>query len=167
MHDFKDLVYRSTSYTINELHKLEFRLIDDLHSSGSTIAIKNLQMIQLQKTFIAIGMFSYFESFLQRELSCRDGFKEVKNILKQKGLVELKDRFEIFNSAINVLKHGTGRSYDFLISNSDALPFKIKQKYQTFLFEGDITEVDTLIEVDDIFILNCAELIEFVLKEIE
>ena len=166
MHDFKDLVYRSTSYTLNELHELEFRLIDDLHSIGSTIAIKNLQMIQLQKTFMVIGMFSYFESYLQREFSCDNGFKEVKCRLKKKGLVELNERFEIFNSAINVLKHGTGRSYDFLISKSNVLPFKIKQKDQAFFFEGDMSEVDTLIDVDNTFILNCAKLIDDVLNGI-
>jgi len=36
---------------------------------------------------------------------------------------------------------------------------------ENFFDEGDVSEVSTLIEVDDKFVLNCAELIEQVSKE--
>lgn len=166
MHDLKDLVYRSTAFTLIELERVNSIIIEELSENGSTVAVKDLQMIQLQKVFFAIGMFSYFESFLQRELSCMDGFKEVKKILKEKGLAELTKRFEIFICAVNVLKHGEGKSYDTLLPKNDTLPFNIKQRDQAFFFEGDVSEVDTLIEVDDEFILNCAKTIELVLDHI-
>jgi hypothetical protein len=123
-------------------------------------------MIQLQKAIIAIGMFSLFDSILQEGLSCRNGFEKAKTILVQNGKINLYYRFNDFICAINVLKHGRGKSYDTLVEKSGLLPFRIKLPRESFFDEGDITEVSTLIEVDDKFVLNCAELIEQVSKEL-
>ena len=38
------------------------KIIEELQINASTIAIKNLQMIHLQKAILAVGMFSIFES---------------------------------------------------------------------------------------------------------
>ncbi len=122
-------------------------------------------MIQLQKAIFAIGMFSLFDSILQNQLSCRNGFEGAKKILKKQN-IELHDRFDEFICAINVLKHGEGRSYDTLVSKAELLPFRIKLPGENFFDEGDISEVDTLIEVDDNFVLNCADLIDKVSNEI-
>ncbi len=89
MHNFDDLVYRGTSFTLRELKDANSKVIEELQTSGSTIAVKNLQMIQLQKAILAIGMFSLFDSILQERLSCRNGFEEVKKRLIQTGKVEL------------------------------------------------------------------------------
>jgi hypothetical protein len=120
----------------------------------------------LQKAILAIGMFSLFESILQEGLSSRNGFEEAKKVILKNGKVELQNRFENFISAINVLKHGRGRSYDTLVSKPELLPFKIKLPGENFFNEGDVSEVSTLIKVDDEFVLNCAELIEQISKEI-
>lgn len=64
------------------------------------------------------------------------------------------------------LTHGRGKSYDALVANSEDLPFKIKLPNENFFFEGDVSEISTLIEVDDNFVLNCAELIEQISKEV-
>jgi hypothetical protein len=166
MHNFDDLVYRGTSFTLNTLNEARSKIIDELQTSSSTILIKNLQMIQSQKTIIAIGMFSLFESILQNGLSCNNGFKEAKKILNQSDCTTLNNNFEIYFLAINVLKHGRGSSYDTLVSKSTSLPFRIKLPDENFFDEGDVSEISTLIEVDDQFILNCAELIENVSKKI-
>lgn len=165
MHNFDDLVHRGTSFTLNALGKANSKVIIALKTSAPTIAIKNLQMLQLQKAILATGMFSLFDAILQEELSCRNGFEKAKKILIQKGKVELHDRFDDFVCAINVLKHGRGKSYDALVAKSESLPFRIKLPGEIFFFEGDVSEVSTLIEVDDKFVLNCAELIEQVSKE--
>lgn len=123
-------------------------------------------MIQLQKAIIAIVMFSMFDSILQDQLSCRNGFESAKKILKEKQNLELHDRFDEFICAINVLKHGQGKSYDALLSKSELLPFRIKLREENFFDEGDVSEIDTLIEVDDNFVLNCASLIYKVSSEI-
>ena len=166
MHSFEELVYRGTSFTLNALEEVNSNVIEEHQTSGSTIDVKNLQMIQLQKVILSIGIFSLFDSILQEGLSCRNGFEEAKKILLQIGRVELHNRFYDFICAINVLKHGQGRSYNALVSKSESLPFKLKLPGENFFDEGDVSEISTLIKVDDEFVLNCAELIELVSIEI-
>ncbi|MFA9190265.1 hypothetical protein AAGV28_02675 [Flavobacterium sp. FZUC8N2.13] len=106
MHQFSELVYRSTAFSLGTLEEIESKVIEELQTSGgSTTLVKTLQMIQLQKTIIAIGIFSLFESILQEDLSCKNGFEEAKKIIYQSGNTELKNRFEDFIYAINTLKH--------------------------------------------------------------
>lgn len=165
MHNFDELVYISTAFTLKALETENCKLIEEFQTNASTIAVKNLQMIQLQKAIIAIGMFSIFDSMLQEVLSCPKGFEKAKKVLVQNGKVELNNRFNDFICAINVLKHGKGWSYNALVEKSGLLPFRIKLPGEYFFNEGDISEVSTLIDVDDKFVLNCAELIEQVSKE--
>lgn len=167
MHSFEDLIYRSTSSTLNTLKNSNSKIIEELQTSGSTILVKNLQMIQLQKTIFAIGMFSMFDAILQGQLSCRNGFEGAKKILKEKQNLELLNRFDEFICAINVLKHGEGKSYKTLVSKYESLPFKIKLHGEMFFDKGDVSEIETLIEVDDNFVLNCANLIEMVSNELK
>lgn len=166
MHHFDELVYRSTSFTLNALDELYSKVTDELQTGASTTSVWNLQMIQLQKAIIAIGMFSLFESMLQSELKCRNGFEEAKRALKHSNKEELRDRFEDYISAINVLKHGRGRSYDSLVAKYDILPFRIKLPGENFFHEGDVSQVSTLVKVNDQFVLDCAEIVEQVSKEI-
>lgn len=165
MHNFDELIYRGTAFTLNALEDLNSKVVRELQSNGSTIAVKNLQMIQLQKAILAIGMFSLFDSILQSRLACRNGFEGAKNVLLKNEKIELHTHFDEFICAINVLKHGRGRSYDALVSKSESLPFRVKLPGENFFNEGDVSEVMTLIEVDDSFVLNCAELIDHVYKE--
>lgn len=166
MHQFSELVYRSTAFSLTTLEEIQSKVIEELQTSSSTHLVKTLQMIQLQKAIIAIGMFSLFESILQDNLSCRNGFKEAKKILVETGNTKLKNRFEDFFNAINILKHGKGRSYDALVAKSSSLTFKIKLPEEDFFDEGDVSEISTLIEVNDEFVLDCAKLIEEVSAEI-
>jgi hypothetical protein len=167
MHRFSELVYRSTTFSLSTLKEVESKVIEELKTRGSTIAVKNLQTIQLQKVIISTGMFSLFESILQEGLGCQNGFVEAKKILTQSGNNDLNNRFEDFICAINVLKHGRGRSYDALIAKYNYLPFRIKLPEDGFFNEGNVSEVSTLIEVDDDFVLACAKLIEDVSEEIK
>ena len=167
MHKFEDLIYRSTAFTLGALEDINLKIIEELQTSGSTILVKNLQMIQLQKIIFAIGMFSMFDAILQDKLSCKNGFEGAKKILKEKQNIELNNRFDDFIFAINVLKHGKGRSYDTLLSKSELLPFKIKLRGENFFEEGDVSQINSLIEVDDNFVLNCADLIDKISSEID
>ncbi len=166
MHSYNDLIYRSTSFTLDALEVTNSKIIEELQTSGSTDLVKNLQMIQLQKAIFAIGMFSMFDAILQAQLSCRNGFKSAINILKEKQSLKLHDRFDEFICAINVLKHGEGPSYETLLLKSELLPFRIKLRGENYFDEGDVSEIKTLIEVDDNFVMNCADLIDKVSEEI-
>ena len=59
-----------------------------------------------------------------------------------------------------------GRSYDTLVAKSSTLSFKIKMPGEDYFDEGDVSEISTLIEVNDEFVLDCARLIEEVSEEI-
>jgi len=166
MHNFSELVLKITSFTLDLLKDEESKVIESLQTSGSTVLVKNLQIVRLQKAITLIGIFSIFESILQDGLACKNGFDEAKKILKQSGNKELNSRFEDFICAINVLKHGKGGSYDTLVAKSSKLPFKIKMPGNDYFDEGDVSELLILIEVDDAFVLNCVRLIEDVSREI-
>jgi hypothetical protein len=159
MHSFADLVDRSTNFALATLKEAEDEVIKALQTSGATRHVKNLQMIQLHRAVIAVGIFSLFESIVQDRLECRDGFAAVRECLEREGEVDLRKRFSLFVYAINVLKHGRGRSYDTLIAMGADLPFRIKRPSEDFFSEGDVSEVATLIEVDDRFVRECTGLI--------
>jgi hypothetical protein len=159
MHSFTDLVQNSTAFTLNTLGQVEADLTKHLESSGATSLVRSLQMVALQKTLLAVGMFSMFEAILQSKLSCDNGFVKAKEILSGAGETDLLERFQIFYLAINVLKHGRGKSYDVLNAKTESLPFRMKRPDETFFDEGDVAEVETLIQVDDAFLMHCANLV--------
>lgn len=166
MHNFDHLIYSGTQFNLNALNNVQSAAIADLQISGRTSSVKSLQMVNLQKAVIAVGLFSIFESTLQIGLECDNGFKEAKGILSKAGEDLLNERFQTFIDAINVLKHGKGSSYNALVKKHTLLPFKIKMPGENFFFEGDVSEISTLIEVNDQFVLDCAELVESISKVI-
>jgi hypothetical protein len=159
MHRFTDLVDRCTAFTLSALSDAEARTIDVLQRSGATPLVKTLQMVQLQRAISAVGMFSLFEAALQDGLGCRDGFREAYLILDEDGQTELKQQFYDLQCAVNVLKHGRGRSYDELVKRGAALSFRILRPGESFFDEGDVSEISTLVEVNDQFVLECADAI--------
>lgn len=159
MHSFTELVDKCAVFTTETLSKANEKTIEELQTSGSTSLVKTLQMIQLQKTIFTVGMFSIFEANLQKRLSCINGFDQAKKILDDEGENDIKSRFDNLILAINVLKHGRGRSYDTLVVNSKSLPFRIKLPNESFFFEGDVLEVSTLVQVDDAFVQLCGDII--------
>ena len=166
MHEFPELIDRCTVFTLDALEAAQTRTIEALQKSGATTLVKTLQMVQLQKVVIAVGMFSIFDALLQDRLGCADGFKEAAAILNSLGATELEKRFDNLKLAVNVLKHGEGRSYKELLKKR-TLPFRIKQPDEGFFNEGDLSEVSTLIEVDDTFVMNCADTIREVADAIK
>jgi hypothetical protein len=167
MHSFTELVDRCTAFTLDTLRETNDKTIEQLQQSGATSLVKTLQMVNLQKTILAVGMFSIFEANLQEKLSCSNGFSEAKKILENEGELELKECFDDLCLAINVLKHGYGRSYDSLVAKAQSLPFRIKLPGESFFFEGNLSEVSTLIEVNDEFVQHCSKVISDVSKLIE
>jgi len=159
MHSFTDIVNRCSVFTIDTLSKANEKTIKALQTSGATSLVKTLQMIQLQKIIFAVGMFSIFEANLQEGLSCANGFDKAKKVLDDEGELDIKARFDNLILAINVLKHGHGRSYDLLVANAKSLPFRIKLPNESFFFEGDVSEVSTLVQVDDEFVQLCGDII--------
>ncbi len=159
MHNFNELIQYSTSFNLTSINKETKNLYRNLTTNANTSNIKMLQMIELQKVIISIGMFSMFDAIVQNELNCKNGFKRINEILIDKNEIELQNSFQDLSMAINVLKHGKGRSYESLLKRIDSLKFKIKKYDEIFFDEGDISELNTLIKVDDEFVLYCSDVI--------
>lgn len=161
MHSFSEIIGRCTAFTLGALDEVNEKTINALQKSGATTLVRTLQMIRLQKTILAVGMFSLFEATLQDSLNCRNGFVEAKKILDQDGNAAILERFTDLELAINVLKHGRGRSFDTLVAKcGGTLKPYVKQLDEQFSDEGDVSEIATLIDVDDKFIFLCGEIIE-------
>jgi hypothetical protein len=167
MHAFPELIDRCAAFALNALKDAQANTIEALQTSAATPLVKTLQMVQLQKVVSAVGMFSIFDAMLQDRLRCADGFKEVAEILYSQGALELAERLSHLRLAINVLKHGEGRSYEDLLAKVAALPFRLKRPGDNFFSEGDVSEVSTLIDVDDAFIMHCARTIREVSEAIQ
>ena len=112
MHNFNELIQYSTSFNLTSINKETKNLYRNLTTNANTSNIKMLQMIELQKVIISIGMFSMFDAIVQIELNCKNGFKIINEILIDKNEIELQNSFQDLSMAINVLKHGKGRSYE-------------------------------------------------------
>lgn len=159
MHEFCELVQHTTAFTLNALETAWQATTDELKSSAETRLVKSLQMVQLQKAISAVGMFAMFEAEIQGCLQCRDGFSAANQRLDAAGNRDLLDLFLKLQQAVNVLKHGRGRSYDSLVAVAATLPFRVKLPDEAFFYEGDVSEISTLVEVDDKFVLLCADVI--------
>jgi len=101
---------------------------------------------------------SLFEANLQDVLGA-DGFEAARQILSEHNESDVKERLDDVCLAINVLKHGHGRSYQELVAKAESLPFKLKLPGEEFFTEGDSAEVRTLVAVDDDFVQRCADVI--------
>lgn len=167
MHRFEELIQHSAQFSLDALQKAEESLLSEFETSASTSLVKAAQMIQLQKAISAVGMFSIFDAELQSRLGSADGFLRASEVLDRQGKSALSQRFSDYQLAVNVLKHGRGRSYDLLVKRASELPFRIKLPNEAFFFEGDVSEVSTLIEVDNDFVRNCANVIWEVSRAIE
>jgi hypothetical protein len=167
MHSFPDLIDISANFTLAAFNDAQNKITEHLHNHADTSSIKALQMITLSKSIMAVGIYSLFESILQGRIGVSNGFHETISILDEQSEHALKDRFEIYYLAVNVLKHGRGRSYEALISRHGTLPFRLKLPNESFFFEGDVSEVSTLVQVNDAFVVGCAEVIRDVSHVIE
>ena len=159
MHEFNELVQRSTAFSLNALGAAQERAVDALQTSAATTLVKTLQMVQLQKAISAVGMFAMFDAILQDQLQCANGFRKAGELLEAQGDVALNEKFSDLQLAVNVLKHGKGRSYEALVKKAAYLSFRVKLPNEAFFNEGDVAEIATLVEVDDAFVLLCAEVI--------
>lgn len=160
MHDFSDLVRNGSDFTISALDVAQQNLIDQLQSNAATPLIKALQMVQLQRAIFVVGVFSIFDAILQKKLDSSNGFSKAEQLLCAAGEHALNKRFRDLQLAVNVLKHGRGRSYDELLLRASFVPFRVKLADQAFFYEGDVAEISTLIEVDNAFIKLCVEVID-------
>jgi hypothetical protein len=159
MHRFSLLIEGCVAFMKSRTEEAQAEIICLMQDQPSSVHVKNLQSLRLQYAVTAVGIFSIFEAELQGQLEAEDGFRALRRLLDEQGKDELLLRFDLFKQAVNVLKHGEGRSYGSLQAYAGELPFRIKHPDQDFFEEGDCTEIGTLVLADDEFVRNCAELV--------
>ena len=119
-----------------------------------------LRLIRLQGAVLAIGMFALYEFLLQTHMGWPQPFDQLFKYLEDHKEDALAEAFNDYRLAINVLKHGKGRSYDQLMAKSTKLEFRIRARDDPFFDEGDVSEIGILIDADDRFVRRCARVIE-------
>jgi|TARA_A100001518_G_C1191972_1_gene37357 hypothetical protein len=159
LHRFTYLVEGCVAFMGSRIEQTRSEIEGQMQDKATSVHIKNLQSLSLQYAVTAVGIFSIFDAEMQRELSVDDGFRGVRDLLKEEDLTDLAKRFELFALAVNVLKHGSGRSYERLCKEGGDLPFKVRLQEDDFFTEGDCSEIDTLVLADLKFVQDCAHIV--------
>lgn len=157
--DDTELLTSCCSFLLPKIDTSELGALRMLMISGSTVAVNSLRAFRLQRAIIAVGMFSMFEASLQTNRGWNRPFDVLKTMLKEKDLNELAMRFEQFQLAINVLKHGDGPSLSKLLEHKESLEFRVKKPNDWFEEEGDVSEGQFLVDADADFVSACANII--------
>lgn len=164
MHSFATHCERATLNLLSMISEREGFILKEMETSGATINIVMIRNCNYLRVFHVVGMFSTFEAVLQRFFGggegaiVKDPFGRVQEILGSKGLGNLLESFKIIRDSVNSLKHGYGRSYEKLLHPAN-LPFKIKRPDESFFDEGDVSEIDTLVQIDNEFVMRCVDVI--------
>ena len=162
-----DLVLQAADFVLGHVNSVENETEAWLQTHADTPAVNRLRRMAMVRAITAVGTFSLFESSLQQKRGWEHPFRETDRILRLDGLTELANRFEDTRDAINVLKHGRGRSHDALLARRDRLAFEIKGPGERFFNEGNISEGLRLIKVDDGFVRHCSGVIADVLNALK
>jgi hypothetical protein len=167
MHNFEDLIERGAHFMLSTINAAELEVLKRLETGAAKGDVIALQMLQLQRAVLAVGMFSMLEAHLQGSGDAKYAFSEVETRLQNAGESLLGEEFTVLKHAINCLKHGRGSSYVALMKIPDhRLPFRVKRVGDSFFNEGDVAEAATLIEVDSALLLYCAETVKRVAKKL-
>ena len=161
MHPFSELATRCVALTDGLLEENRAYVLAELQEHGTTALVKALQAVELQGAIVAVGVVAMFDAALQDALECKDGFQGALRVIEQVGEPELFARFRDVQLAVNVLKHGQGRSHNELMARKDELPFLVRA-VDEFFSEGDVSEIATLVQVDGAFLRHCSETIDLV-----
>ena len=155
------LLFQCAEFTLSHSRYVEQAAVEELRTSAATPPIIALRLVRLQRAVLALGMFSLFESMLQTRMGWDIPLDQLDAYLKKHGTAGFAQKFNDYKLAINVLKHGKGRSYDELLARSTGLDFTVKSDGEYFFDEGDVSEIlSLLIDVDEKFVFTCASLIE-------
>ncbi len=148
------------NFVLSNAAELEQHVLKELETSGATRHVMTLRMIRVQRAVLAIGMFSLFEALLRTKMNWTQPFDELHRYLNKHDKGHLASAFIDYRLAVNALKHGRGRSHTELLARGSSLDFKVRAAGDLFGEEGDISEVDVLVDADEQFVRRCAELIE-------
>lgn len=155
-----ELFAACVGFTLQHTHEAERQTFKGLETSGATRLVNALRVFRLQRAILAVGMFSMFEALLQSKLKWTQPFSQLDDYLRKHDKRHLASAINDYKLAINVLKHGEGRSHQELLARADKLEFRVRADGGHFYGEGDVSDLGILVDADDQFVRRCAELIE-------
>lgn len=155
-----ELVARAVRSFLRSIKEDQDRLYEVGRHSASNSLVIGFRLVTMRCAVAGIGAISILESMLQDTYDWQRPFEALNDHLRRHGLHEIADRFQDFRAAVNVLKHGRGRSYDGLQRQGRELAFRVKPPDEPCFEEGDVAEIATLVEVNPEFLRNCSEIIE-------
>lgn len=164
--DFEHLS-RAPDMLLTNVKKVSEQCAMNLQTGAQTSDVNGLRTCSMAITIVGVGVIGTFEGMLQSHFGWVDAYTELDKLLRNKKRDDLADRLLNYRLAVNVLKHGEGRSYDRLLTSRAALPFAIKGRGEAFFDEGDISEVGGLVDTRGPFIENCVEIINEIRDEID
>lgn len=106
-----------------------------------------------------------FEAALKSEFGWDEPKRKVDRLLAANNPA-LAERFNDYWDANNVLKHGSGRSLDRLLSRENKLEFSVRSEDQPFFEEGVVNEIHSHIDITNSFVESCASIITQVAEAI-
>jgi hypothetical protein len=154
------LLTSCADFTLHHTNEAEQQTFKELETSGATRLVMALRIFRLQRAILAVGMFSMFEALLQSKLNWTQPFLQLDEFLRKHDRLDLASTITDYRLAINVLKHGEGRSHKELLTRAATLEFKVRAAGGHFCEEGDVSDVGILVDADDQFVRRCAEVIE-------
>lgn len=161
--DFEHIT-RAITFGLRHVEELEANVVTQLETGASTSLVNALRTATMYYSILCIGGLSVFEATLQQSLGWTDSFNALDAHLRANAMDDLAERFRDYKDAINVLKHGEGRSYERLLARKMQLTFTVKDRGRAFFEEGDVSEVIRLIDADAAFARQCVTIVEEVVK---
>jgi hypothetical protein len=111
-----ELLTACMTFTLQHTHEAEQQTLKELETSGATGLLNALRVFRLQRAVLAVGMFSMFEALLQSKLKWTEPFSQLDDVLRKDGKPHLAAAIIDYRLAVNVLKHGRGRSHQELLA---------------------------------------------------
>ena len=164
---FPELIFTALEGAVDEAQAMETCCIEELEESAATRFINGIRLARVQNICMVVSAFGILEAEIQRVKGYGKPFSELINEFRTGDNKDLADRIEIFVKAINTLKHGYGKSHDYLLRYREDLSFDVKERFEDFFLEGDISEVPTLIDITSQFLNGFLESMKEITRAID
>lgn len=146
--------------TARQMQAVLDELFEALQTSGATRLLSGVDICHTQLATSSVGVFSIYESRLQSGFGWGNPFDEVMKRVNAAGHCHEAKQFDNYRLAINVLKHGTGKSHNKLLDRHDQLEFEVQKVFGDLNQEGDVCPPSDLVVVSVQFLERCCDLVE-------
>lgn len=168
---FGELILSALDRATADAAALEKECVETLETSVATVYINGLRLAKVQNVCMIVGAFGLLEAEVSTLDAYRDARKPLQALISQlerDGKERLARRLWVLVKAVNVLKHGEGRSYSSLLGIQDRPSYlRVKARPDDFFCEGDVSEVPTLVDVDSAFVAAAVDVLSEVLEAID